>query len=512
MSAASMQSRFDDAEAFTSMPFEGYATSGRTAGWSTPDMSVTRASLAPAPLFPGDVLGDLMPLVRDLAAGKGAPVDYVAIGVLTVAASLIGGKRWVSAWEGFDQPCILWGGLVGDPSSNKSPGIDAATLPLRTMEGELAEQHRMVLMSHATVAERAKAERKQWEDRVKQATKDNAETPDMPEEAEAPEAPQRPRLMVQDSTPEEMASILAGNVNGTLHLRDELAGWLDSFERYSPGGRAFWLEAYGGRHFVVDRKSQTKPLVVPFNGVSVLGGIQPDKLRDALLGVSDDGLVARFMWVWPEAIRFSRPRQIADTARLDRLYRRLQQIYRPADETVTIPLDARAADVFEEWIADNDADVRQAAGLYASWAGKARGLALRLALTLEYLTWADVGGREPSCVSVLSLTNALTLIEDYLKPHARRVFGDAALPPVEKDAAALSRFIVKERLERINAREVQRNPKLPSLGNKQDVEAAVEALMEAGWLREGFTRQGDGPGRPKKDYLVNPAVHGAAHG
>ncbi len=512
MSAASIQQAFDDANSFNPGSLEGFPASAGSAAWSTPDMSITRASLAPAPLFPGDVLGDLMPLVRDLAAGKGAPVDYVAVSVLTVAASLIGGKRWVSAWEGFDQPCILWSAVVGDPSTNKSPGIDAATLPLRGMEGELAEQHRMVLMSHATVAERAKAERKQWEDRVKQATKDNTETPEMPEEAEAPEAPQRPRLMVQDSTPEEMASILAGNVNGTLHLRDELAGWLDSFERYSPGGRSFWLEAYGGRPFVVDRKSQSKPLIVPFNGVSVLGGIQPEKLHDALLGVSDDGLVARFMWVWPEAIRFSRPRQIADTARLDRLYRRLQQIHRPADETVTIPLDARAADIFEEWIADNDADVQQAAGLYASWAGKARGLVLRLALTLEYLTWADSAGREPSCVSVVCLTNALTLVEDYLKPHARRVFGDAALPPVEKDAAALSRFILKGGLQRINAREVQRNPKLPTLGNKQDVEAAVEALMEAGWLREAFNRNGEGQGRPKKDYLVNPAVHGAGHG
>lgn len=241
------------------------------------------------------------------------------------------------------------------------------------------------------------------------------------------------------------------------HLRDELAGWLDSFERYLPGGRAFWLEAYGGRHFTVDRKSQSKPLIVPFNGVSVLGGIQPDKLRDALLEVSDDGLVARFMWVWPESIPFTRPRQPADTPRLERLYRRLQQLHCPAGETVTIPFAPQAADILEEWIGENNVDTDASAGLYASWAGKARGLALRLALTLEYLTWADAGGREPSCVSVPSLTNALTLIEDYLKLHARRVFGDAALPPVEKDAAALSRFIVKERLERINAREVQRN-------------------------------------------------------
>lgn len=479
--------------------------------WPNPDMSVLRATLAPAVPFPGEVLGSLWPLVTDLAGGAGAPVEYVATSMLAVAASLIGAKRWVRAWEGYDEPCILWSAVVGDPSSNKSPAIDAATRPLRTMEAELAEHHRAVMMNYAAVAERAKQERKAWEDKVKAATKDGVGTPSMPDAAEAPDAPERTRLVVQDSTPEEMASILSGNPNGTLHLRDELAGWLDSFERYSAGGRAFWLEAYGGRPFVVDRKSQAKPLMVPFNGVSVLGGIQPEKLRDALLGVADDGLVARFMWVWPEAIVFRRPRQVADRARLEGIYRRLQQLHRPGDGGVILSLDPRAADIFEQWITENDADVRDAAGIYASFVGKARGLTLRLALVLEMVRWADGDAAEPADVSVASLVNALRLVDDFLKPHARRVFGDAALPAVEKDAAALARHIVKEGAQRINARDIQRNSTLPTLKTKEDVEAAVEALSDAGWLREAPSRRGDAPGRQRKDYLVNPAVHGGAH-
>ena len=479
----------------------------RESHWPIPDMTVLRASLAPAVPVPSEVFGPTWPLVADLASGAGAPVEYVATSMLAVAASLIGAKRWVRAWEGYDEPCILWGAVVGDPSSNKSPGINAATRPLRGMETELAEQHRIVLMAHAAVAERAKQERKVWEDQVKTATKEGIGTPSMPEAAEAPDAPERTRLLVQDSTPEEMASILSGNPNGTLHLRDELAGWLDSFERYSAGGRSFWLEAYGGLPFVVDRKSQSKPLMVPFNGVSVLGGIQPEKLRDTLLGAADDGLVARFMWVWPEAIAFRRPQQVADRARLEAIYRNLQQLHRPDDNGTIMPLEAKAADIFEAWIAENDAEVRDAAGLYASFVGKARGLTLRLALVLEMLRWADAGGREPNGVSVVSLVNALTLVNDFLKPHARRVFGDAALPAVEKDAAALARFVVKTAAERINARDVQRNSALPTLKTKEDVEAAIQALSEAGWLREAPTRRGDAPGRQRKDHLVNPAVH-----
>ncbi|MEN2748212.1 DUF3987 domain-containing protein [Sphingomonas sp. T9W2] len=476
-------------------------------------MSVQRANLAPAVPIPGDVFGSLLPLISDMANGAGAPVEYVAASVLAVAASLVGGKRWVRAWEGYDQPCILWASVVGDPSSNKSPAISVAVRPLRAMEVELAEQHKVVLMRHAALAERAKQERKAWEKQVEKATSAGEETPEMPAAAETPEAPERKRLVVQDVTPEELAAILAANVNGTLQMRDELAGWLDGHDRYSSGGRSQALESHGGEPYVVDRKSNMgKPLKIPFNGVSILGGIQPEKLRDALLGSADDGLVARFMWVWPEAIPFRRPTQVADMARLEAIYRRLLDVYRPEGEMVVIPLTPEAADLFAEWIPDNDKDVREGAGLYASWAGKARGLVLRLGLVLEYLTWADGNGREPSSVSVQSINNALRFVEDFLKPHARRVFGDAALAPVEKHAAALARFIVAGRLERINARDIQRNAKLPTLKTAQDVEGATEALTDAGWLREAPTRSGSAPGRQRRDYLVNPAVHGVGRG
>ena len=171
--SGSLAARYDAAEVYQNA--EHYSGHGdRPApAWRSPDMTVMRANLAPAVAFPEDVLGGMWPLIQDLAAGAGAPVEYVATSMLAVAASLIGGKRWVRAWEGYEEPCILWAAVVGDPSSNKSPAIDAATRPLRGMELELAEHHRSVMMGYATIAERAKAERKAWEDKVKLATADS---------------------------------------------------------------------------------------------------------------------------------------------------------------------------------------------------------------------------------------------------------------------------------------------------------------------------------------------------
>lgn len=46
-----------------------------------------------------------------------------------------------------------------------------------------------------------------------------------------------------------------------------------------------------------------------------------------------------------------------------------------------------------------------------------------------------------------------------------------------------------------------------------DVESAIEALVEAGWLRGIGERAGDTAGKPRKDYLINPRVHdGVANG
>lgn len=481
-------------------------------GWGEPDMSVLRAGRSEGVAFPLNQLGKIGDLARDLASGAGAPVDYVSSGLLAAAASLIGGKRWVSPWEGWKEPCIIWVAEIGDPSSNKSPAIDAATDPLRLIEADHAEQHKAVLMTHTAAAERAKAERADWVGLVKAATKDGAATPPMPEGAVDPEAPQRKRLVVQDATPEAMADILAGNPHGTLHLRDEIAGWLDSFDRYSPGGRSFWLEAYGGRPFVIDRKGQGgKPVVVPFNGVTVLGGIQPEKMRDALLGVADDGLVARFLWVWPDAIGYRRPERVATPGRLEAIYRRLAALSTFGGEPVVLPLAPEAADMLEAWIGENDLQIRQACGLYAGWLGKARGFALRLSLILELLFWAEGTGAEPAEVLATTLATALQLLEDYFKPHARRALGDASLPKVEQHAAALARHVQAKNITRLNLRDVRRDPALPSLKVADEVDAAVEALVEAEWLRL-VPRGETSVGRGRKDYEVNPAVFAGPRG
>src|ERR1700746_2841080 len=90
---------------------------------------------------------------------------------------------------------------------------------------------------------------------------------------------------------------------GLLILRDELSGWFAGMNAYNDGGRAFWIEAYGGRPFRVERVKHPEPIVIPRLAVAVYGGTQPDKLTP-LISEADDGLLGRMLWVWPDPIPF----------------------------------------------------------------------------------------------------------------------------------------------------------------------------------------------------------------
>jgi putative DNA primase/helicase len=490
-----------------------------------PDMDVLAAGRRAPPAMPSEMFGGVWSLILDLAEGAGAPADYVALSFLGAAASLIGGKRKVrpfktAAWA---EPCILWAALVGDPSSNKSPALSVSTDALREMEQDHADAHESALLNWQAHMERAKCESAAWADLVKQATKDGLSTPAKPQDAVDPEVPVRRRLLTIDCTPESLAAILAGNPAGTLHLRDELAGWLLSFDRYSQGGREFWLEAFGGRAYTVDRKGAQKPLTIRFNGVSLIGGIQPDKLADCLLNSADDGLVPRFLWAWPDAIPFRRPRQIADIGQLQTIYRRLDSLdwgMTPdgRESAVTLTLDDAAADLFERWAQENDLGLQDAGALYKGFCGKLKGTVLRLALIATYVDWAQSSGdlaTQPKSVSARTIGAAIEFVESYAKPAAKRVFGDAALPKAERDAAILARYILRKKLRRINARDLKRSPhkvELPTMREAHALNDALALLCDADWLEEVGSRQGDSPGRKSADYLVNPKLLEAANG
>jgi hypothetical protein len=108
------------------------------------------------------------------------------------------------------------------------------------------------------------------------------------------------RCIINDATSEKVAEILSRDPSGSLMVHDELAGWFDSFERYSSGSsRAFYLSCWNGGSFSKDRvargaKDPAAEIHVDNLALSILGGIQPDRLAK-LRDLTSDGLLQRFL-------------------------------------------------------------------------------------------------------------------------------------------------------------------------------------------------------------------------
>ncbi|MGF1629145.1 MAG: DUF3987 domain-containing protein [Kiloniellaceae bacterium] len=479
-----------------------------------PDMTVLDGGRRPAPPIPLEMFGPFWSeWIVQQADCLSVPPDFVAYPFLASAASLIGNTRRAFAWGKWYEPPIIWAAIVGNPSSRKSPAVDVSRDLLSVIEAGLAEGFSETLRQWETEKQTAEVSKKRWKEDVEEALRQGRPAPEMPDSAVDPEKPARPRIMVGDTTPEALAHLLLANKRGLLCWRDELSGWLESFGRYNKGGdRALWIEAFGGRPYVVDRVGRPEPLSIERMSISLTGGLQPDRVASLLMSGDDDGLCSRFLLTMPDPLRPKRPQSSVDGREALEAFQRLQGLEMGVNDEgkpvpVTMPLCAPAADILEQWQKasyDQDGD---ALGLYGSHLGKLNGYVLRLALVSELLRWAaGVEPTPPQEISADVVGAVCDFMDSYAKPMALRIYGDATLPPAERGAAQIARRIRKEGHRMVNLRTVRRDWRLPGLKETNDVKAAVDVLCEAGWLTPAGTREGGTKGRHSADYRVNPLV------
>lgn len=481
--------------------------------WPDPDLSILGDNLPEAPEPPlGCLTAPWAQWVEDAAKGKACPVDFVLGGLIASAAAILSGARKAVPWEGWtDGHPILWCALVGNPSSGKSPALDTVLGPLREIEDRWSGEFEDELRRHVEAVERAHAAKDQWRESLKKATKDGGIVPELPIDAMEPDEPQRSRLVTGDTTIEKVALILSGNKGrGVLSYRDELSGWLMNFERHGGSDRAFWVECYGGRPYTQDRVKHSKPIQVDCLGVSVIGGIQPDRLRSFTIKNDDDGMAARFLFFYPEGSPpFERPKRSADPELIAQAFSRLAALESSVGDDGRrfpsgVPLSTSAANMLEEWRRDVlPQHERMSRGLLLSALGKLPGVIVRLSLVFEYLAWAvDPDRPEPETVSASAVDAAITFAEEYALPMARRALVAGSQPREAKDAALVAQWLLDTRPERVNLRDLRRLPGFP-VSDPHALDAAAPVLVDAGFWRPVETHTG---GRPRKDYEVSPRL------
>lgn len=476
--------------------------------WRDPDLSITRLGRRPPPPLPIEVFGpEWAQWINGAAEAAACPPDYVACPLITAASALIGNARWAQAAPGWSEPPHLWGGTVGDSGTGKSPGGDCLRgQVLPQIERRMAADFPDQLQDWEIKAETHTARMEVWKKDVRTAH-EKATPPPLPPADDPGPAPQKPRLRQSDVTIEKVATLLATAApKGLLIERDELAGWLLGLTAYNDAGRAFWIEAYGGRPYRVERQKSPHPIDIPRLAVAVCGGTQPMRLA-GLFSEADDGLLARFCWFWPDPLPFQMgqapPRSGWAIDSLDRL--RLLELADEDRTPIMVALEAGAVADMETFGRDMQSRQQQAGGLMNSALGKARGTTLRLSLVLEYLWWCARTGFDPppQAISRRAFMAAAMLVADYLMPMAERVYGDAAATDAERRVATLARWVIKEQAKEVHVRHLQREVKLPGLRDAETIRCTCDLMVEAGWLFAPTI--GFGANR-RVAYPVNPQV------
>ncbi len=459
--------------------------------------------------FPLEVLPEpIRGFVSDGATAIGCDASYLALPLLSAIASVIGNTRRIELKRGWSEPAILWTACVGESGTLKTPGFKLVMRPLRELQAKALAEHESALANHDRAALEYDRSLAAWK---------RAKMPALPPVKPTP--PEAQRFVVSDTTVEALAPILLANPRGLLMARDELAGWIGSFDRYAQGkgaDSAHWLSMHNGETLIVDRKTgMPRTIYVPQAAVSVAGGIQPGILARAL-GIEhrESGLAARLLLSCP-------PRQVkqwTDTdvdpameAELSDLFERLMQLGGRVDEDnhfepVLLPLSSSAKRAWVAFYNEHAQEQIELDGdLSAAWS-KLEGYAARLTLVVHCVR-AAVGGPElvsADEIDAKSIASGVALSR-WFGNEARRIYAMLGESDDDHEDRVLREWI-ERRGGRVTVREFQQGNR--DFATAEEARCALNRLAKAGYGTWDSVSRGNRGGRPSETFVLHRKAHG----
>jgi putative DNA primase/helicase len=477
--------------------------------------------LPDVPEFPLEILPNgLRAWVDDAACRMRFRPEFAAVSSMAALGSVIGRKLGIRLKQRDDwtEYANVWGALVGQPSTLKSPAMRNALSPFKALQEAANVRYQGELAEYENQSEAFKLRRTA---KKKAASDALAKDPDARIDLSGDE-PVRPvprAYWTSDATAEKLGELLAENPTGLLVERDELSALLVKLEDETQAtARGLYLSGWSGNEsYRFDRIGRgTTP--IPKFALSVVGGIQPGPLaryvRGAFAGERADGLLQRFqLIVWPDATSFEYVDRYPDKAAKDEA----KAIFQYADtfdpesigghdsfdsnQPPYIRLSGAAQGLWVEWYTEFMRELRGVEECentpLAAHLGKYPGLVGKLALILHVVD--NPGARE---VSESAMMKALGWIQ-YLTPHARRVYHAVEHPETGAAELLLSRLKRGELPPVFAARDIYRKG-WHGLSESASVKKACFLLRDYGWLVE-LPLEGGTAGRPADTvYAVSP--------
>ncbi|HUX78423.1 MAG TPA: DUF3987 domain-containing protein, partial [Alphaproteobacteria bacterium] len=464
--------------------------------------------------------------LMDIAERMQCPLDYVAVGSIIVTASIIGTgcsirPKSMDSWTVIPN---LWGGIIGAPSTLKSPALKEILKPLEGLEREAFEAYEKDQKNYFIESEACKATKEVIKKEMTKAAGDsdmfamNAAKEKL-RNLQEPQEPHCKRYITNDVTIEKMHELLSRNDRGLLLFRDELMGLLANWDKEGhEADKSFYLEAWNGYGSKTTDRIGRGTIHTKNLCISILGSTQPSKLiayfQRAIAGIENDGLLQRFqLLVYPDESKEWRlvdrkpndqAREQASTIMVKLAKMDFSQYGAHLDEKTEIPyfhFDAAAQETFYEWLEELEAKLRTNSDepILTEHLTKYRKLLPSLALIFHLIILGS--GKASGPITVECVERAAGWC-DYLEAHARRIYGNT-LTPAYQAARNLARKIQEGELRnQFDMRELYRK-QWTSLKTKEEAIPACYILIEKGWLRENQITEG---GKVKNIYLINPQV------
>ena len=382
-------------------------------------------------------------------------------------------KRHDPQWR---EAARLWVGLIGEPSTKKTPIILRVAKPLKRLDAELFRAYLIAQEFYDNLSndERKRAER-----------------------------PKQRRLRIEDTTIEAAQEVLKDSPDGVLGIQDELSGWFGAMDKYASQrgaakDRGFWLQAFHGGPYAINRIKRGAALIENLS-ISLLGGIQPEPMRKVAADTVDDGLLQRLT---PLILRPGTSGQDAPTARsadaYDALIRRLHDST-PPPGPLQFTDDALAV---REELERKHLDLMACEAVnkkLAAHIGKYDGLFARLCLL-----WHKVEAVPGAMIEQQTARRVANFMHTFLLPHAFAFYaGMLGLSDDHERLTAVAGYILARKLERITNRDIQRGDRTMRGLSRPDIERIFQQLDALGWVnRIPGPRPSDPP-----HWLVNPEVH-----
>lgn len=290
----------------------------------------------------------------------------------------------------------LYIAIVGNPSTKKSPAIDAMLRPLETIQKQNQSEYFRLKKEY-----------------------DNAKKAKNDDEKELIH-PVFKCAFISDTTMEAMAEELRKNKLGIIVKKDELAHFFKSLNSYKSGSGDLQsvLELYGNQTILITRKNLDIPLQINKPFVSIIGGLQPELLKE-IFKTSDVGLIERFIFAFPDHHNTKRvySRAIISERAMKTYMKEMNNLYRQSEKIVlsnkshTYKFTKEADLLWEQW--QNEKPMEEA---LESMYQKAFARCAKFALLIEILNSPI---REDHTISIKSLSLAIEISELYITNHIK---------------------------------------------------------------------------------------------